>query len=177
LHEIETLRRLTRSIISLWVEAMRSRFLASLVALAFVAGLPATTFAGSFCGTEVVILKGQVENPPRDASVRVQLLYAKKQQKQLGKQEEQPGESGEVTVENGRFTIQIPFLNQYREPVIFAGLRDKCDRKPKTVVVTLLEGDQDEERDRVSLDLTKDFTKADATAYTPRSDIVLRGSR
>lgn len=155
---------------------MRSRFLASLVALALVAGLAATTFAGSSCGTEVVVLKGRVENPPRDASVRVQLLYSKKQQEQPGKQQEQPGESGEVTVDNGRFTIQIPFLTQYREPVIFAGLRDKCDRKPKTVVVTLLEGEQNEERDRVSLDLAKDFTKADTTAYTARSDIVLRGS-
>jgi hypothetical protein len=154
---------------------MRSRFLASLVALAFVLGPAATSFAASWCGTEVVILKGRVENPPRDASIRVQLLYAKKQQEHLGKQQAQPGESGEVTLENGRFTIQIPFVTQYREPVIFAGLRDKCDRKPKTVVVTLLEGDQNEERDRVSLDLAKDFTKADATAYTPRSDIVLHG--
>ena len=92
------------------------------------------------------------------------------------KQQEQRGESGEVTVENGRFTIQIPFLTQYREPGIFAGLRDKCDKKPKTVVVTLLEGEQNQERDRVLLDLAKDFTEADATAYTPRSDIVLCGS-
>jgi hypothetical protein len=147
---------------------MRSRLFASLITLAFVAGPVATSFASSWCGVEVVILKGRVEYPPRNASVRVQLIYAKKQQEQLG-------ESGEVTVENGRFTIQIPFLTQYREPVIFAGLRDKCDRKPKKVVVTLLESDQSEERDRVSLNLAKDFTKADATAYTPRSDIVLRG--
>jgi hypothetical protein len=108
----------------------------------------------------------------------VQLLYEKKQhQEQLGKkQQEQLGESGEVMVENGRFTIQIPFLTQYREPVIFAGLREKCDRRPKTVLITLLEGDEDEERDRISLDMAKDFIRADATAYTPRLDIVLRGA-
>lgn len=115
---------------------MRSRLLASLVALAVVAGPAATTAAASSCGTEVVILKGRIENPPRDATVRVQLLYAKKQQEQLEKEQEQSGESGEVTVENGRFTIQIPFLNQYREPVIFAEFRHKGDRKPQTVVVT-----------------------------------------
>ena len=146
---------------------MRSRLLAFLIA-ALVAGTATGTFASSWCGTEVVILKGRVEYPPRNASVRVQLLYAKKQQEQLG-------ESGEVTVENGRFAIQIPFLTQGREHVIFGEFRDKCDRKPKTVLVTFLEGDQNEEHDRVSLDLAKDFTKADASAYAPRSDIVLHG--
>jgi hypothetical protein len=152
---------------------MRCRLFVPLIA-AFVAGPAATNFASSSCGTEVVVLKGRVEPPSRNASVRVHLLYAKKQkQERLGKQQqEQFGESGEVTVDNGRFTIQIPFLTDYREPVIFAEFRNKCDRKPKTVVVTLFEGD--EERDRISLDMAKDFTKADATAYTPRSDIVLR---
>jgi hypothetical protein len=145
---------------------------------ALVASTAITTFAYSWCGTETVILKGRVEPPSRNASVRVQLLYRQKQkQEQLGKQQqEQLGESGEVTVENGRFTIQIPFLTRDSEHVIFASLRDKCDRKPKSVVVTLLEGDQNEERDRISLDMAKDFTKADATAYTPRLDIVLRSA-
>jgi hypothetical protein len=155
---------------------MRCRLFVPLIA-ALVAST-ATTFAYSWCGTETVILKGRVESPSRNASVRVQLLYPQKQkQEQLGKQQqEQLGESGEVTVENGRFTIQIPFLTRGSEHVIFASLRDKCDRKPKSVVVTLLEGDQNEERDRISLDMAKDFTKADATAYTPRLDIVLRGA-
>ena len=147
---------------------MRSCSLAPLLALTCTVGLATDTFGSSWCAAEVVIVKGRVENPPRNASVRVRLFYAKKQQEQLG-------ESGEVTVENGRFTIQIPFLTQSREAVIFASLRDKCNRKPKTVVVTLLEGDQNEERDRVSLDMAKDFTKADASAYIPRSEVVLRG--
>lgn len=155
---------------------MRCRLFVPLIA-ALVAGPAATSFASSWCGIEVVILKGRVESASRNASVRVQLLYAKKQkQEQLGKQQqEQLGESGEVTVENGRFTIQIPFLTEYDEPVIFAEFRHKC-RKPKSVVVTLLEGDQNEERDRISLDMAKDFTKADANAYKPRLDIVLHGA-
>lgn len=78
-----------------------------------------------------------------------------------------------MAMENGRFTIQIPFPTEYDEPVIFAEFRHKC-RKPKSVVVKLLEGDQNEERDRISLDMAKDFTKAEANAYKPRSDIVLR---
>jgi hypothetical protein len=154
---------------------MRCRLL---VIAALVGGAATAAFAQFPCGTEVVILKGRIEPSSRNPSVRVQLLYEKKQhQEQLGKkQQEQLGESGEVMVENGRFTIQIPFLTQYREPVIFAGLREKCDRRPKTVLITLLEGDEDEERDRISLDMAKDFIRADATAYTPRLDIVLRGA-
>jgi hypothetical protein len=51
--------------------------------------------------------------------------------------------------------------------------REKCERKPKTVVVTLLESGQDQEYDRVSLDLIKDFKMADPSAYTLKSEIVL----
>jgi hypothetical protein len=144
---------------------MRTLLLASLIALAFV-GIPFTvTFAHAACDMDVVIIKGRVEHPPRSASVRVQLVYSK----------EKRGESGEVTVENGKFTIQIPFLTQSRAPVLIGSLMEKCDRKPKAVVVTLWEGDQNQEYDRVSLALAKDFKMADPSAYTPRSEIVLSG--
>lgn len=53
----------------------------------------------------------------------------------------------------------------------------KCDRKPKTVVVTLLRGGQNQEYERVSLDLTKDFKMADPSAYTLPTEIVLNGPR
>jgi hypothetical protein len=55
-------------------------------------------------------------------------------------------------------------------------LREKCDRKPETVVITLVGGDPSQEYDRVSLALRKDFKMADPTAYTLRSEIVLNGS-
>ena len=144
---------------------MRSLLLASLVALAFVGSPVTDPFAHAVCNTDVVIIKGRVEHPPRSASVRVQLVYSKQKR----------GESGEVTVENGKFTIQIPFLTQSHAPVLIGNLMEKCHRKPKTVVVTLLEGDQNQEYDRVSLDMVKDFTMADPSAYTPRSEIVLSG--
>jgi hypothetical protein len=78
-----------------------------------------------------------------------------------------------VTVEGGTFRIQIPFLTQSRAPGLL-GIREKCDRKPETVVVTLKEADQ--EYDRVSLDLAKDFKMADPSAYALRSEILLHGS-
>ena len=139
--------------------------LASLIVLASVGSLVITTVAHAWCGTDVVIIKGRVERSPRRAMVRVQLVFSK----------QKLGESGEVTVENGKFTIQIPFLTQSRAPVLIGSLMEKCDRKPKTVVVTLLERDQNQEYDHVSLDLATDFKLADPTAYAPRSEIVLSG--
>jgi hypothetical protein len=126
-----------------------------------------TISAGAFskCSVDVVIVNGRVEHAPRKSIVRVQLVYPKQKQKM--------GESGEVTVEGGSFRIQIPFLTQSRAPVLNGTFLEKCDRKPKTVIVTLMEGDQ--EYDRVSLDLAKDFEMADPSAYALRSEILLHG--
>jgi hypothetical protein len=126
--------------------------------------------AGAFsqCSVDVVVVKGRVENAPSKGIVRVQLVYPK--------QKQEMGESGDVTVEGGAFRIQIPFLTQSRAPGLL-GIREKCDRKPKTVVVTLLKAGQerDHEYDRVSLDLAKDFKMADPSAYALRSEILLYG--
>jgi hypothetical protein len=132
-----------------------------------------TIFSGAFshawCPVDGVIVNGRVENAPRNGIVRVQLVYPKQKQKM--------GESGDVTVEGGSFRIQIPFLTQSRAPVLIGTLLEKCDRKPKTVVVTLVEADQegDHEYDRVSLDLARDFKMADPSAYALRSEILLYG--
>jgi len=132
-----------------------------------------TIFLGAFsharCSVDVVIVNGRVEHAPRRGVVRVQLVYPK--------QKQEMGESGDVTIEGGSFRIQIPFLTQSRAPGLL-GVREKCDRKPETVVVTLVEADQerDHEYDRVSLDLAKDFKMADPSAYALRSEILLRGS-
>src|SRR5229473_7765373 len=112
-----------------------------------------TIFLGAFsharCSVDVVMVNGRVEHAPRKGVVRVQLLYPK--------QKQEMGESGDVTVEGGSFRIQIPFLTQSRAPVLIGTLLEKCDRKPKTVVVTLVEADQEGEREynRVSLDLAR----------------------
>jgi hypothetical protein len=117
------------------------------------------------CSVDTVIVKGRVEHAPPKSKVRAELVYAK----------EQVGDSGEATLESETFRISIEFLTQSRRPVLMGSLREKCDRKPKTVVITLVEGDQ--KLDSVSLDFAKDFRMADPTAYALRSEVVLNGSR
>ncbi|MGD0507340.1 MAG: hypothetical protein ABSA27_06070 [Terriglobales bacterium] len=113
------------------------------------------------CSVDVVMVSGRIDHPPAKGLVRVQLVYPK----------QKLGESGDVTVDGESFRIQIPFLTQSRAPGLL-GIREKCDRKPE-IVVTLIEADQ--EYDRVSLDLAKDFKMADPSAYAPRSKILLHG--
>jgi hypothetical protein len=126
-----------------------------------------SAFSHAWCPVDVVIVGGRIEHAPRKGIVRVQLVYPK----------QKIGESGDVTVEGGSFRIQIPFLTQSRAPGLL-GVREKCDRKPETVVVTMVEADQerDHEYDRVSLDLARDFKMADPSAYALRSELLLRGS-
>jgi hypothetical protein len=114
------------------------------------------------CSVDVVMVSGRIDHPPDKGLVRVQLVYPK----------QKLGESGDVTVDGESFSIQIPFLTQSRAPGLL-GIREKCDRKPEIVVVTLIGADQ--EYDRVSLDLAKDFKMADPSAYAPRSRILLHG--
>jgi len=115
------------------------------------------------CPVDVVIVKGRVANANAHSKVRVQLVYPK----------EKPGESGEVTVEDGAFQIPIEFVTM--QSSIFTNLPMRCGRKPKTVVITSLENDQ--ESDQVSLDFAKNFKMADPSAYTLRSEVVLNGPR
>lgn len=117
----------------------------------------------SQCPIDTVIVKGRVENANANNKVRVQLVYPKKK----------PGESGEVTVENGAFQIPIEFVTM--QSSIFSNLPKRCGRKPQTIVITLLNNDQ--ESDQVFLDFAKDFKAADASAYALRSELVLNGSR
>ena len=126
-----------------------------------VLGVPSLSHA--VCPIQLVIVKGRIRNARNNDIVRVQLVYAKRQ----------IGDSADVTVEDGSFTLQVPFYTQSRRPVLFGTWREKCDRKPETVIVTLMEGDHEE--DRISLDLAKDFTMPYPSAYMLRSEIVLRG--
>ncbi len=78
-----------------------------------------------------------------------------------------------MTVEDGAFQIPIEFVTMQNS--VFTNLPRRCGRKPKTVVITLLENDR--ESDRVSLDFVKNFKMADASAYTLRSELVLNSLR
>jgi len=140
----------------------------------FVAGillLAAYTLFGTAaalaqCPILNVMVKGEVQSPPRGSVVRVQLVYSKRSKSENG-------ESGEVILEGESFRIRIPFLTQSSAPVLGIGVF-RCNLRPKTVVVTLLAGDH--EYDRVSLDWAKDFKMADPTAYALRSGLVLHGT-
>jgi hypothetical protein len=142
--------------------AMSSRALKPLAITFSLYALCLAAFAHAECSIDEIIVSGRVADAPARSSVRVQLVYPN----------QKVGDSGEVTLEDESFHIKIPFLTQSRAPGLL-GVREKCNRKPETVVVTLFEADQ--EYDRVSLDLAKDFKRADPTAYTVRSEILLHG--
>ncbi|MGA8621627.1 MAG: hypothetical protein WB660_24285 [Candidatus Sulfotelmatobacter sp.] len=139
-----------------------TKALGAILSVAFIT----STSAHALCSIDVVIVKGRVDHAPSNAKVHVQLIYSKNM----------AGDSGEATVENGRFNIPIEFLTQSRRPLV-NGLLEKCSRRPKTVIVTLVEDDQDRKYDRVSLDFAKDFRMADPSAYVLLSELVLNGSR
>jgi hypothetical protein len=115
------------------------------------------------CPVNTVIVKGRVEHPiaQNDYRVRVQLVYPK----------HKPGESGEVTVEDAKFRIPVEFVTE--QSSLFSNLPKRCGRKPQTVVITLLSGDQ--KSDEVSLDFARNFRMVDASAYSLRSEPVLNG--
>ena len=116
------------------------------------------------CPIDTIIVNGRVEHAPRKGTVKVQLIYPK----------DKIGESGDVTVEDGLFRIPILFFTQSRTPFLNGSLpREKCARKPKTIVVSLIANDQ--EYDRVSLDMAQDFKKIEPGTYVLRSEILLQG--
>ena len=128
-------------------------------------GLITAALGHAVCPVKVVAVKGQVNRAPPNAMVRVELVYP----------QNQGSDSAEMTLDSAMFSIPVEFLTQSRSPVLMGTLREKCDRRPKTVVVTLVGNNPPQEYDHVSLDLTKDFKKADPTAYTVQSQIVLNG--
>lgn len=132
------------------------------------------------CPVNSIVIKGRVENPPRNASVRVLLLYPpdthKKYPTGTGMENNQrPGESAEAILDGDAFTIPVEFLtNDSRTVMTF---KSKCNRQPQTIVITLKESDnsggKDQEYDRVSLDFPRDFKSDDSQHYMVRSDVVL----
>ncbi len=119
------------------------------------------------CPVNSVVVKGRVENPPENARVRAQLVYP----------DHRGGDVGEVILEGADFTLPIEFLTQSRKPILIGSLGEKCNRKPETVIVTLVGSDPAREYDRVSLELAADFKKTDSGAYTVRSEVTLKAPK
>jgi len=128
-----------------------------------VAVFPLCLVAHAQCPVDTIIVKGRVEHPiaKNDYRVRVQLVYPK----------HKPGESGEVTLEDASFQLPVEFVTE--QSSLFTNLPKRCGRKPQTVDVTLLNGDQ--KSDEVFLDFAKNFRMVDASAYGLRSELVLNG--
>lgn len=137
---------------------MRNKLIRVLLAI-----FPLCLVAHAQCPVDTVIVKGRVEHPiaKNDYRVRVELVYP----------HHKPGEAGDATVEEANFHIPVEFVTA--QSSLFTNLPKRCGRKPQTVVVTLLNGDQ--KSDEVSLDVARNFEMADASAYTLRSELVLNG--
>lgn len=137
---------------------LRNKLLQVLLAI-----LPLCLVAHAQCPVDTVMVKGRVEHPvaKNDYRVRVQLVYPK----------HKPGESGEATVEDANFQIPVEFVTA--QSSLFTNLPARCGRKPQTVVITLLSGDQ--KSDEVFLDFAKNFRMVDASAYTLRTELALNG--
>ena len=125
-------------------------------------GLTLSVCALAQCPVDSIVVKGRVENANPHSTVRVQLVFPK----------HKPGESGEATVEDGAFQVPIEFVTE--QSSIFANLPTRCGRRPKTVIITLLENDQ--QADQVFLDFARNFQLADPSAYTLRSKLVLNAA-
>jgi hypothetical protein len=136
----------------------------ALIGILSICVISSNAFLHAECSIDTIIVNGQVEHAPRKGIVKVQLIYSNGR----------IGESGDVTVEDGSFRIPILFLTQSRAPILNWSIPpEKCTRKPKTVVVTLMANDQ--EYDHVSLDMAKDFQKIELSTYALRSEILLQG--
>lgn len=132
------------------------------------------------CPVNSIVIKGHVERPPRNASVRVLLLYPPDPHKKYPpgtdmQGYDRPGESAEAILDGEAFTIPVEFLtNDSRTEISYLS---KCNRKPHRIVVTLQQSDESgnnpQELDRVSLDFPREFKSDDAQHYSLRSDLIL----
>jgi hypothetical protein len=67
------------------------------------------TLVYATCPIDMVIVKGRVDDPPPNATVRVQLVYSNKR----------GGDSGDLRLEKAVFVLQVPFFTQSRAPKLW----------------------------------------------------------
>jgi hypothetical protein len=140
----------------------------------------ALSAAHAQCPVNSIVIKGHVEHLPRHATVKVELFYLP--DPHAPRKRNQPddsilrGESAEAILDGAAFSVPVEFVSNNRRPMMSFGSR--CDRKPESVVVTLLTsahaGDAAQELDRVSLDFPHDFKSDDQQHFT-LTDLVLNG--
>jgi len=124
--------------------------------------LSSCTAALAVCPVDEVVVKGHVIDPPSNAKVLVQLVYANNV----------VGESGDTTLDGEKFTLPLDFLTESRRPIVNRSF-GKCSRRPTTVIVRLAGGENSHSYDTVSLDFAKDFRLIYGGTYALKSDLVL----
>ncbi len=133
------------------------------------------------CPVNSIVIKGHLEHPPRQPSVRVQLFYPTDPRKNgklgtVSNDAGQPGESTEAILDGNSFTIPVEFVTSDRRTEM--NFNPRCNHKPQSVVVTLKTDsgtNDDDQLDRVTLDFPRDFQSDDSRHYTLRSELVLNG--
>lgn len=133
------------------------------LALLAVSLLPQTL--SGWCAVRTILVQGRVEDAARGASVTVELLY----------EHGQVGESDRLVLEGPTFRTRIAFSTGSSSTEVLGHALSRCKRSPKSVAVVLLEDDQ--EVDRVTLGVPRDFTAADPSELAVRSAVVLHGTR
>jgi hypothetical protein len=126
--------------------------------------LSTLALAQAICPVDEVQIKGQVDHPPVNARVRVALIYGN----------DVVGESSDITLDGNKFRLSVDFLTQSRKPIV-NGSFEKCKRRPRSVIVTLVDSEGMHEYDRATLDFARDFAIADRTTYALKTDVFLRG--
>ena len=119
----------------------------------------------SACGIRTILVQGRAEDVLHDGSVTVELIY----------EDGKVGESDSLIFEGTAFRTRIPFSTRSNSNEVLGHAWSKCKRTPTSVAVVLLEGDQ--EVDRVTLSVAKDFISADPTELAVRSSVVLHGTK
>lgn len=137
------------------------------VTLALAAVLVTTTPAAlAKCAVGLVVAKGHVEHAPDNAKVLVQLFFAHMRK----------GESGEASLKGSEFAIPVKFFTLSHGGILGEFL-ERCERKLKSVIVTLVSNDRSQEFDRLTLKLLTDFNEIESLNYASKAEIVLKGPK
>lgn len=118
------------------------------------------------CPTYSVEVRGRIECSFKpDDKVLATLIF-------LDRQPEASGEETAIDIHDGRFDGRVAF-DTYSSSSVLTG--DRCDRRPKSVLIRLIEADGIE-KDRTSLKIASDLNYDEKQGeYTVRSDVILHG--
>jgi hypothetical protein len=144
------------------VEKFRSAVLAFLFAILLCLASPVL----AKCPTYTVDVQGRIECSfkPEDKVLATLIFH--------DRQPEATGEETAIDIHDGRFDGRVAF-DTYSSPGVLH--IDKCNRRPKSVLIRLIEADGIE-KDRVSLKIASDFNYDEKQSeYRLRSDVVVHG--